>query len=401
MQQEFYKDDEVDLFELFEKILNYKKEIFVITICITFLALLYTILATPWYQASALVKTGYYKSSENEEILIENTADIVQQLSVKYIELLKNTKDIEYKVKKITEVKNNKKFFNIEVVAVSKEVAAAQINKIVQDIASQHKNTLDAFLENKRVQLANIERQISFLKNNKILEKTGQIEYVKSVQIPRLDRQIAYMQEAIIPAARRDLSVIDNVTLPALEKSLKLSMDRLAKYEYDLAKFMESQKINTVEDAMLRQIAEQGLYAQISNLEQSIIELEKQKEIIATQTKPDIQNRLDRLISVDFENMLSDKDVIINERLPSLQRELQTLQTEELSKLLDQKSLVELSLRPYNYKNTAIVSEIIISEKPIGPKKEIIILVAFCGGLMLSIFAVLVHDSIKNRSRHK
>ena len=142
---------------------------------------------------------------------------------------------------------------------------------------------------------------------------------------------------------------------------------------------------------------EQGIYSQISNLEQSIIAFEQQKQVLLTKSKPDAQNRLDRLVSVELENMQAEKDILVNDKLPSLQRELVNLQTEELNKLLDQRSLVELALKPYNYQNTQIVSDIVISNNPVKPKKTIIIAIAFLSSLILSVFGILVYDSIKNR----
>ena len=122
---------------------------------------------------------------------------------------------------------------------------------------------------------------------------------------------------------------------------------------------------------------EQGIYNQISNLEQSMIAFEQQKQVLLTKSKPDAQNRWDRLVGVELENMKAEKDILVNDKLPSLQRELVNLQTEELNKLLDQRSLIELALEPYNYQNTQIVSDIVISNKPVKPKKVIIIAIAF------------------------
>ncbi|WP_103625196.1 hypothetical protein [Campylobacter concisus] len=59
---------------------------------------------------------------------------------------------------------------------------------MIDDLASEHQNAINAYIEFKKVQLANIECQINFLKNNVIVEKQQQIEYIKSTQIPRIDR---------------------------------------------------------------------------------------------------------------------------------------------------------------------------------------------------------------------
>ncbi|WP_103649250.1 Wzz/FepE/Etk N-terminal domain-containing protein [Campylobacter concisus] len=396
-QVDISKNGEVDLFELSKKIWNYKKQICMITGIFTLLAVIYAFISTTLYKATALVETGYYKNDNGEEILIANTADNVQKLTIKYIDLLKDVEGLDYKVEKISEVKNNKKFFDIEVVAKSNDTAVKQINKMVEDLASEHQNAINAYIELKKVQLANIERQINFLKNNVIVEKQQQIEYIKSTQIPRMDRQIAYMKDATIPAARREISAIDDISIPSVRKNIELNTQRLKKYEAELEKLRTNKNMGASENIILRQMMEQGLYNQISNLEQSIIAFEQQKQVLLTKSKPDAQNRLDRLVSVELENMQAEKDILVNDKLPSLQRELVNLQTEELNKLLDQRSLVELALKPYNHQNTQIVSDIVISNNPVKPKKTIIIAIAFLSSLMLSVFGVLVYDAIRDR----
>lgn len=92
-----------------------------------------------------------------------------------------------------------------------------------------------------------------------------------------------------------------------------------------------------------------------------------------------------------------ERDISTNDKLLSLQKELLNLQTEELNKLLDQKSHIEFILKPYNYQNTHIVSNVIISNKPVKPKKIIIVAIAFLSSLMLSTFGVLFYDTIRQR----
>jgi len=389
--------DEIDLFELSKKVWVYKKYIFLTTASVSLVAGLYAFTATPLYKATALVEVGYYKNDNGEEILIANTADNVQKLTIKYIDLLKGVEGLDYKVEKISEVKNNKKFFDIEVVAKSNDTAVKQINKMVEDLASEHQNAINAYIELKKVQLANIERQINFLKNNAIVEKQQQIEYIKSTQIPRIDRQITYMKDATIPAARREISVIDDISIPSVRKNIELNTQRLKKYEAELEKLRTNKNVGASENIILRQMMEQGIYSQISNLEQSIIAFEQQKQVLLTKSKPDAQNRLDRLVSVELENMQAEKDILVNDKLPSLQRELVNLQTEELNKLLDQRSLVELALKPYNHQNTQIVSDIVISNKPVKPKKASIVVITFLSSLILSAFGVLLYDTIRGR----
>ena len=73
------------------------------------------------------------------------------------------------------------------------------------------------------------------------------------------------------------------------------------------------------------------------------------------------------------------------------------MQTNELEKLLDQKAVIELTLKPFNYKNTSVVSQIITSKHPEKPKKLIILAVALLAGAMVGVFWVLFADFMKKR----
>ena len=299
-----YQDDEIDLFELGKKVWRYKKFIFLFTGIVSLLAVVYVFMATPWYKATATIETGHYTNDNNEENLVANSPDIIQKLTVKYIDLLKGVQGLDYQVQKISMVKDSKKFFDIEVIAKTNDIALKQINKMVEDLADEHQKVINGYVELKKIQLANIDSQINFLKNNKMVEKQQQIEYLKSMQIPRLDKQI---------------------------------------------------------------------------------------------TNKDKTNTQDKLIEATLKDIQAERGISTNDKLLSLEKELLNLQTEELIKLFDQKSHIEFMLKPYNYQNTHIVSNVIISNKPVKPKRIIIVVIAFLSSLMLSTFGVLCYDAIRQR----
>ena len=226
--------------------------------------------------------------------------------------MIKGVEGLDYQVQKISMVKDSKKFFDIEIIAKTNDIALKQINKMVEELANEHQKVINGYVELKKNQLANIDSQINFLENNKIVEKQQQIEYLKSMQMPRLDKQI-------------------------------------------------------------------------TNLEQYTT-LEKDKT-----------NTQDKLIEAMLNDIQAERGILTNDKLLSLQKELLNLQTEELNKLLDQKSHIEFILKPYIYQNTHIVSNVIISNKPIKPKRIIIVAIAFLSSLMLSTFGVLCYDAIRQR----
>lgn len=394
-ENEIYKDDEIDLVELFATLWNGKIKIIVITVVFLVVGILYTLIATSWYKASALVETGYYTTNENgviKNVMLEEPKNIIEKLKTRYIDLLKDVENKDVDVKSVNEIKNNNKFFSIEVLGKSNEKAVKMIDEMVQSVSDEHKKIIDGYISSQKVKLANIDRQIKFLQNNKIVEVQSQIDNVKQIIIPKLDKQIKYAQETTIPFAKQDLKNIDDIILKNIEEKIKLENDNLKKYTTELNTIKSNNaKQNTNLEFTI------NLNQLITSAKSNLIELEKNKNSIITITRPQMQARIDELEMTYLSNLQIEKEKVLNDTLPALQRNLANLKTNELEKLLDQKTVIELALKPFNYKNTSIVSQIITSKHPEKPKKLIILAVALLAGAMIGIFWVLFADFMKKR----
>ena len=394
-ENEIYKDDEIDLVELFATLWNGKIKIIVITVIFLVVGILYTLIATSWYKASALVEVGYYNINENgviKSIMLEEPKNIIEKLKTRYIDLLKDVEGKDVDVKSVNEIKNNNKFFSIEVLGKSNEKAVKMIDEMIQSVSDEHKKIIDGYISSQKVKLANIDRQINFLQNNQIVEVQSQIDNVKQIIIPKLDKQIKYAQETTIPLAKQDLKNIDDIILKNIEEKIKLENDNLKKYTTEL---------NTIKSNNAKQNANLeftiNLNQLITSAKSNLIELEKNKNSIITITRPQIQARIDELEMTYLSNLQIEKEKVLNDTLPALQSNLANLQTNELEKLLDKKAAIELTLEPFNYKNTSVVSQIITSKHPEKPKKLIILAVALLAGAMVGVFWVLFTDFMKKR----
>lgn len=394
-ENEIYRDDEIDLVELFATLWNGKIKIIVITVVFLVVGILYTLIATSWYKASALVEVGYYNTNENgviKNVMLEEPKNIIEKLKTRYIDLLKDVEGKDVDVKSVNEIKNNNKFFSIEVLGKSNEKAVKMIDEMIQSVSDEHKKIIDGYISSQKVKLANIDRQINFLQNNQIVEVQSQIDNVKQIIIPKLDKQIKYAQETTIPFAKQDLKNIDDIILKNIEEKIKLENDNLKKYTTELNTIKSNnpkQNTNLEYTINLNQL--------ITSAKSNLIELEKNKNSIITIARPQMQARIDELEMTYLSNLQIEKEKALNDTLPALQRDLANLQTNELEKLLDQKAVIELTLKPFNYKNTSVVSQIITSKHPEKPKKLIILAVALLAGAMVGVFWVLFADFMKKR----
>ena len=104
--KEYLQEDAIDLKEIFKLLINSKKLIIVITLVITTLGAIYSFQKAPEYKSTALIEIGKYYQDQAEQILIEPTKNLIQELTINYIHknvvLGINNKNLAIKLRIIT-----------------------------------------------------------------------------------------------------------------------------------------------------------------------------------------------------------------------------------------------------------------------------------------------------------
>ena len=81
---DYFKEDEIDLKEIFKLLINSKKLIIVTTLVITTLGTIYAYQQAPRYHSTALIEIGNYQPEEYNQMLIEPAEDLIEELMIKY-----------------------------------------------------------------------------------------------------------------------------------------------------------------------------------------------------------------------------------------------------------------------------------------------------------------------------
>ncbi len=390
-------DDEIDLIELFKKIWAFKKTVALITACFTALGILYALIATPWYQATATFELGGYYSGDNKKYFNDKKI-LVEDIKIRYIDSLKYAKNMDFVVKKAEEIKDNEKLFIVEVIGKSNKIATSIVNEILKYLQNIDKPFIDEYILDKKNALAGMDRQINNINNIQIQNLKNHINYVEKIQLPRLDEQIKYMENNTIVGAKRELENLDKVTIPTIKERIKLIQENLEQYKNNL----KSYKKNDIKNNELRAVValdEHSMLNLIASNETTLIELQKNLDVIEVSTKPNLNDKLDRLVNIDLKALYAQKDEIISHTLPQLQSELDRLEVNELGKLEDSKKVLELALKRYRYSSTKIISNIITYENPVKPKKLLIVVISFFVGFMISIFGVLTVGALRENAK--
>ena len=125
MEQNKVFDDEIDLFELFQKLYEQKWIILGITALTTILAILISIFMPKAYKAEAMVEVPIMQSSKIIDIL-----EIQESIKIYKDDTLK---DILEKVK-VSPVRNSQNMAKIEVEGISPQIAKENLEKVLEII---------------------------------------------------------------------------------------------------------------------------------------------------------------------------------------------------------------------------------------------------------------------------
>ncbi|GIT98463.1 Wzz/FepE/Etk N-terminal domain-containing protein [Sulfurovum sp. TSL1] len=326
---QYIEEDKIDLRELFTVLKKRKKLIWGVTALLTIVAAAFVFTATQWWQVNATLEIGkYIDQKTGKEIYLENGSGVSERLKVQYIDVYEHVKDRDSKIQSINASKKNPQFISITALGKENKLALNEIQKVIDDLQNKHRKIIDEIIANKQSTLDQIDRDIFQVNHNKIPKVTESIEYIRKVQLPSLDKKIVAVESNLKNSIREKDEAIKNLTSLNGEASL----------------------------AALRMAQIQGLEYKISENEIKLIDLNNQKQELMSTT------------------------------LPALEREIESLKRIDLASLQEKRHLTILSMQPHNYKNTKIVGSIITQDKPVKPKKALIIIVAFITGLMLSTF---------------
>jgi len=178
---EHFQEDEIDLKNVIEIILKYKKFIFILTFIFTLLGTIYILLKKPIYEIQSSIQLGYiYDVNKNSKLYLLNPYSTKEYLENLYKKNQFNK--IKYPTLNINIPKHITSIYNLSIQAFSNKQAINYLNLILKDLKNK---------ENQKIKIIknNIIKQINILKNTnlnfqkelKILNK--KLKIIKNPQI--------------------------------------------------------------------------------------------------------------------------------------------------------------------------------------------------------------------------
>lgn len=364
-------EDEIDLKELFLTI--WKKKIFIVvfTAIITILAIIYVSFKTQIYEVKSVIKIGHIKNSLSEysstNTLLEPSAILEQKLKLIYgVDDPRRYEFIEDGVvSKISTIKNVENFIEITTEAYSNEKALEKNKEVLDFIQNEYKYKIDEFVQKTDIKIKDIESKIKYAKEVKRVDLEQNIEKINTQMLPRIEKEI---------------ELLKSVELVSLEKKLEFNREKLKEYEAEVARISKQKSGDNSQNMLMavQLLNTQNLSLSVQN---SIENLIREKE---------------NLINIKLVDLEKTKENIIKETLRKAKVELEINFLKELDDLNDSLELEKLKLTNDSFRNSELVSDYIVNDFPVKPKKSLTIAVAFVTGFILSIFLVFFMQFIGN-----
>lgn len=481
-------EDEIDLKELIVKIIKNIKYVILITSLSVVVAFFYIFLVKPVYESKTIVEIGHIKKDGKNEY-IDNPERLINELNTLFVDNIKyENKKVENYIFQIRRSDKNSNFIEITANGIDTEKTSKEIQKVLSYIQKTHSDIINEYIESIKFQLDSLDNQIYLLKNDqtvkidqeiytlkntKVKAVEGNISTLKNITMKEIEEKIETLKQDRVKEIEERIDTLKKVRLKKIEDEITtLKNDKLVSIEDKIAitnkelipninkkidiyenEISKSRQILLSLDANITEtkeieptltaltiIQQRDLQNKILQLQNSIIDLKKEKEqliniylkdltrekekllninLIQLEREKDkllnvdlvqLQRAKNQLINVELPQLIRERDKVLNTDMPQLEREkdnLLTIELEklnmikknlleiELPKLKKKKELLQYSISKAGYQNTETVGNILSKEHPIKPKKRLILAISFVTGFMLSIFFVFFKDFAK------
>ncbi|MDX1809373.1 MAG: Wzz/FepE/Etk N-terminal domain-containing protein [Sulfurospirillaceae bacterium] len=360
IKENHIQEDEIDLRELFKTIMRHKKFILLFTTIVTFMAVIYVFVKTPLYEVKSNIQLGYIgdnilgdPDAINKELRVvfhvderqdeKNTTSLVTNASV--------NSHVKNFIEVTTEGISNKEALakNQEVLKYAQSMFTKKINNYITNIKNQIDSTKTALRHVDEIEIADIQRNITRLKTQKIV---------------RIDQRIDFLQDK---------------KLPSIKQTLDMYNKKLNDYTRSVQSLADKQIQDKTQDMIIsiQMVNYQNL---ILNLENQIEDLKLAKEKIIVETIPSLKLEKDNIKNDQIKKLEDQINITLKDKKIDLQKTINNL---------------EYQISKANIKNISLVGNYVIHRYPVKPKKKLIIAVIFIMGIIVSIVFVFFMEFLK------
>ena len=208
---DYLKEDEIDLNEIFKLLINSKKLIITLTLVITTLGSIYAYKQAPQYRTTALMEIGnYYDLAGSNQMLIEPAKTLIQELTINFIH---KQKAVSPCLSKLTLNSLEDRLLTLKCESPFSEKNKESLNELATFIENRHlnlqSNNIKRITSKLTYEIQTLNNQIEF-SNSSLLTQNEDDKLRISNEIESLNDQIEYINNALLTQNKREKLIIAN-----------------------------------------------------------------------------------------------------------------------------------------------------------------------------------------------
>jgi len=316
-------DDEIDLREIINLLIEFKKLIISSILIFTIASIIYSLSLKPSFETSAILEIGYTELDNGDRELLELTSNLISDLNIFLLKRIDSKFNQKVSMKPFenkliileTTSKSTKKNEDILTEMINyiherhSNLAALSTNQKKGEI-SQELNLLESEISFNNSQnllnLANVESQISLLKKSLKVEFEAKILKLQN-DLPILDQEINQLNQVIIEETN-NLNLVKNSSLSIERAANSPTLEQIiSNYKSTVNELKMERNSNILEISILSQNLD--ALKKYTLHSDALFELEKEKSALENysadqlfnlqQRKKTLENELKTLISQD------------------------------------------------------------------------------------------------------
>ena len=400
------EEDEIDLRNLWE-VLKKRRWLILFTAAAALMAsFAYILLAKPLYKAEATLEIGKELVSLKDGSLrtkyFDEAKRLKQNIDIKYDTKGEyREKGVSAYIERVVIPKKSEGFITIVSYGENNDAAMNKLKEPIGEIMDTHRIYYNSLLEKKKDTIRQLQHQVDYNLDTILPSLKTSLELLRTIELGKIDKQLGLIRSIDLKKIDEKIDWIEKEKIPTIEKKLSETESEIVKKEKTIATMRRQiSKVAHSDPALAAMSAMQmaNLQNDVSRLKMQLIDYRSQIKKLKEETIPDLQREKKRIMETTIPSLEAKKVRLEKEEIPAKISAIKKIENITIPQLKTRIKQIGTSMHEPYLVMTKVLGEIYTQERPVKPKKGVILAIALVSGLLLGVFLAFFLEFITKRA---
>ncbi len=403
------EEENIDLYTLWQ-ILKKRKHIILFTVAAALLtSMAYIYFSKPVYEAKATLEIGKelvpLKDGSLSTKYFDSAKRLKQSIDIKYdTSGLYRKDDTKAYINSVTIPKKSEGFITISAYGDDNNVAVSTIDKPIKEILTEHKVYYDSLVQKKTDTVRKLEQQIDYNLHTVLPQLKTSLDLLKSIELKKIQKRLDLIRSIDLQQIDEKIGWIKREKIPAIKKKIGEIEHEIEKKERSITTLQRQiSKVADSDPALAAMSAMQAANLQndVSRLRMQLIDFRSEIKKLKEETIPNLEKEKTRILETKIPSLEAEKARLEKEKIPAKISAIKKIESITIPQLQTRIKQIRTSMKEPYLVMTKVLGKIYTQDKPVKPKKKLIIAIALISGLMLGIFLAFFLEFIAKKPEEK